>query len=71
MQFLLFYVPIVLAPYQVMWMLYRCNRKEEYSWTRRSDFCVDESYILYSVGLLSDVSPTKTLRVGKKYLKKL
>ena len=38
---------------------------------RRPDFYVDERYILYAVGLLSDVSPTKALRVGKRYLKRL
>ena len=38
---------------------------------RRPDFYIDERYILYAVGLLSGVSPTKALRVGKRYLKRL
>jgi uncharacterized protein (TIGR01319 family) len=32
---------------------------------------IDKSYILYAVGLLSDIIPTKALRIMKKYLEKV
>jgi uncharacterized protein (TIGR01319 family) len=38
---------------------------------RNPDYYIDEKYILYSVGLLSDIAPDVVLRIMKKYLKKL
>jgi len=35
------------------------------------DFYLDERYLLYAVGLMSEVEPDKALRVAKKYLKRL
>lgn len=35
------------------------------------DFFLDEQYLLYAIGLMSEVDPDKALRVAKKYLKKL
>ena len=35
------------------------------------DCYVDERYMLYAVGLLSEIAPAKALRVAKRYLKKL
>jgi len=34
-------------------------------------FYVDEQYILYAVGLLSQVEPGKALRLARKYLKQI
>jgi uncharacterized protein (TIGR01319 family) len=34
------------------------------------DFYIDHKYILYGIGLLSDVEPVKSLRIAKKYLAK-
>jgi uncharacterized protein (TIGR01319 family) len=33
------------------------------------EFFIDERYILYAIGLLSEKMPEKALRIGKKYLK--
>lgn len=35
------------------------------------DFYLDERYLLYAVGIMSEVEPDKALRVAKKYLKRL
>lgn len=35
---------------------------------RRPEFLVDKDYILYAVGLLSEISPEKALRIAKKSL---
>ena len=35
------------------------------------EFFIDESYILFAVGLLAEVSPSKALRIMKRYLKKV
>lgn len=35
------------------------------------DFYLDEKYLLYAIGLMSEVDPDKALRVAKKYLKRL
>jgi uncharacterized protein (TIGR01319 family) len=34
-------------------------------------FYLDEKYLLYAVGLLSEKEPVKALKLGKKYLKRL
>jgi uncharacterized protein (TIGR01319 family) len=38
---------------------------------RNPDFYLDEQYILYAVGLLSQVEPKKALILAKKYLKRI
>jgi uncharacterized protein (TIGR01319 family) len=38
---------------------------------RKPDFYLDAEYILYAVGLLSQVEPKKALSLARKYLKKL
>jgi uncharacterized protein (TIGR01319 family) len=35
------------------------------------DFFLDQQYLLYAIGLLSEVEPDKALRVAKKYLRRL
>ncbi len=35
---------------------------------RAPDFFIDRHYILYGIGLLSDLAPRKALRIAKKYL---
>lgn len=35
------------------------------------EFYLDERYLLYAIGLMSEVEPDKALRVAKKYLKRL
>jgi uncharacterized protein (TIGR01319 family) len=35
------------------------------------DFYLDERYLLYAIGLMSEAEPDKALRVAKKYLKRL
>ncbi len=35
------------------------------------DFYLDEKYLLYAIGLMSEVDPDKALRVAKKYLRRL
>ncbi len=35
------------------------------------DFFIDESYILYAIGLLAEKMPDGALRIGKKYLNKI
>ncbi len=35
------------------------------------DFFLDEQYLLYAIGLLSEVEPHKALRIAKKYLRRL
>jgi uncharacterized protein (TIGR01319 family) len=37
---------------------------------RSPDFYIDRNYILYGIGLLSDVEPVKALRIAKRYLVK-
>jgi uncharacterized protein (TIGR01319 family) len=50
-----------------------CYDKEHPESLRPKDpkFYIDERYILYAVGLLSEVSPLKALRIIKKYVKVL
>ena len=38
---------------------------------RNPTFFLDEKYLLYAVGLLSEREPSKALKLGKKYLKRL
>lgn len=38
---------------------------------RDPKFCIDEQYILYAVGLLSQVEPEKVLNLARKYLKQI
>lgn len=38
---------------------------------RIPDFYLDERYLLYAIGLMSEVEPDKALRVAKKYLRRL
>ena len=35
------------------------------------DFFLDEQYLLYAIGLMSEVEPHKALRIAKKYLRRL
>ena len=35
------------------------------------EFYLDERYLLYAIGLMSEVEPDKALRVAKKYLRRL
>ncbi len=35
------------------------------------DFYLDEYYVMYAVGLLSQVEPLKALNIARKYLKKI
>ncbi len=37
---------------------------------KRPDFYLDEAYLLYATGLMSEIEPEKALRVAKKYLTK-
>jgi uncharacterized protein (TIGR01319 family) len=34
------------------------------------DFCLDKAYLLYAIGLMSEIEPEKALRVAKKHLTK-
>jgi hypothetical protein len=36
---------------------------------RKTDFYVDERYIMFAIGLLAQSEPKKALRIMKKYLK--
>jgi uncharacterized protein (TIGR01319 family) len=38
---------------------------------RAPDFYLDERYLLYAIGLMSEVEADKALRVAKKYLRRL
>jgi uncharacterized protein (TIGR01319 family) len=35
------------------------------------DFYIDSKYILYGIGLLSEIEPAAALRIARKYLRKL
>ena len=35
------------------------------------DFFLDDHYLLYAIGLMSEVEPNKALRIAKKYLRRL
>lgn len=59
---------------QPRWVLEgsRCNKTNLNSLRPRNpDFFIDQSYILYAVGLLSELVPESALRIAKKYLKKV
>jgi uncharacterized protein (TIGR01319 family) len=49
---------------------YQKNRPESLR-PRNPDFYIDERYILYAIGLLSEISPVAALRIMKKHLKKV
>ncbi len=38
---------------------------------RKANFYVDAGYVMYAVGLLSDVEPAKALRIAKKWLRRV
>ncbi|MFC1905655.1 methylaspartate mutase accessory protein GlmL [Chloroflexota bacterium] len=46
-------------------------KKPESLRPRKPEFYIDEFYILYAIGLLSEISPTAALRIMKSHLKKV
>lgn len=50
----------------------RYNEHEPFSLRPKApEFFIDELYILYAVGLLAEITPDKSLRIMKRYLRKI
>ncbi|MGE4271737.1 MAG: methylaspartate mutase accessory protein GlmL [Desulfitobacterium sp.] len=59
------------CPRSILEMACRNHQKPQNLKPIRANFLLDEKYILYACGLLSEVFPQKALRIAKKYLEEL